>query len=148
MLVVSRFIEGDWDEAKIREAVRLDTLGDDARAVFERIACGAPGVQCLWGALRIASEEVGGGLRFHVQGCANSLQWTVTRDEGLYHGGVRVHCTLTQPSTDETLATSVNEFVDTLTGNVTSALNGRPVGVTGDPAAVSCGHLATSSYMD
>lgn len=86
-------------------------------------------IYCLWGTFLINRENVRGGVRFTLPGCANVLQWTVTTELPPDPGQTVIHLTINRLEHEPDFVESMQQFVeDWKTGLETNwqELNGQP----------------------
>jgi len=69
-------------------------------------------IYCVWGMFRTNREEVCGGVRFSLPGCANLLQWTVTTELPPDPLQTVIHLTINRIEQDPDFVESIQQFVD------------------------------------
>jgi hypothetical protein len=67
---------------------------------------------CVWGAFHTNREDLHGGVRFSLPGCANVLQWTVTTGLPPYPQQTVIHATINRTDQDQDFVDSIQQFVD------------------------------------
>lgn len=67
---------------------------------------------CVWGTFRVNREEIRGGVRFSLPGCANVLQWTVTTELPPDPQQTVIHLTINRLEQDPDFAETIQQFVD------------------------------------
>ncbi|HEY5603758.1 MAG TPA: hypothetical protein VIM41_11675 [Gammaproteobacteria bacterium] len=69
-------------------------------------------IYCVWGTFHATREELRGGVRFSLPGCANVLQWTVTTELPPDPQQTVIHLTINRSEQDQDFADSLQQFVD------------------------------------
>jgi hypothetical protein len=67
---------------------------------------------CVWGTFRVNREEIRGGVRFSLPGCANVLQWTVTTELPPDPQQTVIHLTINRLEQDPDFVETIQQFVD------------------------------------
>ncbi len=146
---ITNWLDLAVDESTLRERVTVAALADLRHEVDSRIACGgARSAQCLWGDLRVRSASIDGGIRFELEGCPNTLAWSVCRGKGQMADTVVVHASLAGAG-DDTLKASVQAFVDEVKGRVQGLLaaDGSPGPSPTEAELPCCGRLANATHL-
>lgn len=66
---------------------------------------------CVWGTFRTNREEVRGGVRFSLPGCANVAQWTVTTELPPVPEQTVIHLTINRTEHDPDFIETMEQFV-------------------------------------
>ena len=69
-------------------------------------------IYCVWGTFRTNREEIRGGVRFTLPGCANVLQWTVTTELPPDPQQTVIHLTINRNDHDSDFIDTIQQFVD------------------------------------
>lgn len=69
-------------------------------------------IYCIWGTFRANREEIRGGVRFSLPGCANVLQWTVTTDLPPEPQQTVIHLTINRNEHEPDFIETMQQFVD------------------------------------
>lgn len=69
-------------------------------------------IYCVWGTFRINREDIRGGVRFTLPGCANVLQWTVTTELPPDPKQTVVHLTINRVTHDPEFVETMEKFVE------------------------------------
>ncbi len=69
-------------------------------------------IYCVWGTFRTNREEIRGGVRFTLPGCANVLQWTVTTELPPDPQQTVIHLTINRNDHDSDFIETIQQFVD------------------------------------
>ena len=67
---------------------------------------------CVWGTFHTNREDVRGGVRFTLPGCANVLQWTVTTELPPDPKQTVIHLTINRNDHDPEFLETIQQFVD------------------------------------
>ena len=68
-------------------------------------------IYSVWGTFRINREEIRGGLRFSLPGCANVLQWTITTELPPDPQQTVIHATIIRNEHDPEFIETLEDFV-------------------------------------
>lgn len=103
--------------ASATELQRRLTIGDLPRwcASIEKVLDDAETsgeIFSVWGTFRIKREEIRGGLRFSLPGCANVLQWTITTELPPDPQQTFIHATIIRQEHDPEFIETLEQFVE------------------------------------
>ena len=68
-------------------------------------------IYSVWGMFKINREEIRGGLRFSLPGCANVLQWTITTELPPDPRQTVIHATIIRNEHDPEFIETLEQFV-------------------------------------
>ena len=69
-------------------------------------------IYSVWGTFQIRREEIRGGLRFSLPGCANVFQWTVTTELPPDPQQTVIHATIVPDTHDAEFIETLEQFVE------------------------------------